>query len=108
MTMKRILRSAAAEAIRAHLWQPHPPGPHGGRPWTMGRELDIFDRLVSHGWDPVELLGAIAHIRTVAGTTGPARPLTPAPRRILMRPASERRRSSSSCCSSSWACAAPS
>ncbi len=73
MTMTRILRSAAAEAIRAHLWQPHPPGPLGGRPWTMGRELQIFDRLVSHGWDPLELLGAIEHVRAVANTRGPAR-----------------------------------
>ena len=63
----------AAAAIRRHLWQPGPPGPLGGRPWTMGRELQVFDRLVAHGWDPVELLGAIEHIRTITGTTGPAR-----------------------------------
>ena len=71
--MKRILRAAAAEAIRAYLWQPHPPGPLGGRPWTMGRELEIFDRLISRGVDPLVLLGAIEHIRTITGTTGPAR-----------------------------------
>lgn len=65
--------AAAAVAIRRHLWQPGPPGPLGGRPWTMARELQVFDRLVSHGWDPVELLGAIEHIRTITGTTGPAR-----------------------------------
>ena len=39
----------------------------------MGRELQIFDRLVSHGWDPLELLGAIEHVRAVANTRGPAR-----------------------------------
>ncbi len=72
MTMKRILRSAAAEAIRAHLWQPHPPGPLGGRPWTMGRELQIFDSL-AHFVDPLELIGALAHVRAIANTKGPAR-----------------------------------
>ena len=63
----------AAAAIRRHLWQPGPPGPLGGRPWTMGRELEIFDRLISRGVDPLVLLGAIEHIRTITGTTGPAR-----------------------------------
>lgn len=70
--MKRILRSAAAEAIRAHLWQPTAPGPLGGRPWTMGRELEIFDRLCKDH-DPVELLGAIEYVRDITHTQGPAR-----------------------------------
>lgn len=62
----------AAAAIRRHLWQPGPPGPLGGRAWTMGRELQIFDRLNRHV-PAHELLGAIEHIRTLTGTTGPAR-----------------------------------
>ena len=68
----RNARRLAAAAIRRHLWQPWHPGPHGGRPWTMGRELEIFDRLsVQH--DPLDLVGAIAFIRPIAGTDGPAR-----------------------------------
>lgn len=72
MTIKRILRAAAADAIRHYLWQPTAPGPLGGRPWTMGRELRIFDQLCKH-MDPLELIGAIAHVRALAGTEGPAR-----------------------------------
>ena len=68
----KLTHRLAAAAIRRHLWQPGPPGPLGGRPWTMGRELQIFDRLARH-MDPLELVGAIEYVRTITGTTGPAR-----------------------------------
>jgi len=67
------IHALAAVAIRRHLWQPGPPlAPVAGRPWTMARELQIFDRLARE-MDPLELLGALAHVRALAGTTGPAR-----------------------------------
>ena len=66
------IHALAAVAIRRHLWQPEPPGPLGGRTWTMGRELQIFDAL-THFVDPVELLGAIEHVRAITNTQGPAR-----------------------------------
>lgn len=68
----RLTHRLAAAAIRQHLWQPGPPGPLGGRPWTMARELQIFDRLARHT-DPLELVGALAHVRALTNTTGPAR-----------------------------------
>ncbi len=68
-----MTHALAAAAIRRHLWQPEPPGPLGGRPWTMARELQVFDRLIAHGWDRDELLGAIEHVRAIANTKGPAR-----------------------------------
>lgn len=68
----RLTHRLAAHAIRRHLWQPGAPGPLGGRPWTMARELQIFDRLARHT-DALELIGAIAHVRAIAGTRGPIR-----------------------------------
>ena len=68
----RLTHRLAAAAIREHLWQPWPPPPLGGRPWTMGRELQIFDQLARHV-DPIELIGAIEHVRAVTCTQGPIR-----------------------------------
>ena len=68
----RLTHRLAAAAIRKHLWQPTKPGPLGGRPWTMARELQIFDRLAREV-DPLELVGAIEHIRRLTNTRGPAR-----------------------------------
>ena len=68
----KLTRRLAAEAIRRHLWQPTPPGPLGGRPWTMARELQIFDRLTRTA-DALEVLGAIENIRAVTGARGPIR-----------------------------------
>ncbi len=68
----RLTHRLAAAAIRDHLWQPHPPGPLGGRPWTMARELQIFDRL-ARDHDPLVLVGAIAHVRRLTNTRQPAR-----------------------------------
>ncbi len=65
-------RAFLAREIRYELWQPVAPGPLGGRPWTMGREFEIFERL-SKDHDPFELVGCLMHVRPITRTTGPAR-----------------------------------
>lgn len=68
----RLTHRLAAQAIRRHFWQPIQPGPLDGRPWTMARELQIFDRL-ARDFDPLELIGAIEKARGVLGTDSPMR-----------------------------------
>ncbi len=60
------LRGDAAALIRTHLWlsKTPPPSPDS-RPWNMGRELNIWTRLVHLGADPEELNGAIQFARSV-------------------------------------------
>ena len=56
----------AAALIREHLWAGKVPGspfPTDKNPWTMGRELTIWRRLVLAGWPPEDLNGAIPQIR---------------------------------------------
>lgn len=65
----------AAALIREHLWQGREPprAPDHPRKWTMGRELSIWKRLVSAGWSPEELNGAISVVRTVRPYDGKMR-----------------------------------
>ena len=60
------LRGDAAALIRTHLWMSKtpPPSPDSNR-WHMGRELNVWTRLVHLGVDPEELNGAIKFARSV-------------------------------------------
>lgn len=62
------LRGEAAVLIREHLWlgskPPPPPHPKAG-PWSMGRDLSIWKRLVLLGEDPEALNGAIENVRSL-------------------------------------------
>ena len=56
----------AAELIRTHLWrgkQPPPPPHPKDKPWTMGRCLSIYKRLIFCGYDPADLNAAIPRVR---------------------------------------------
>ncbi len=58
------LRGEAASLIRTYLWRSsNPPRSRDGRPWTMGRELSIWNALVAEGNDPEEINGAIMKVR---------------------------------------------
>jgi len=60
------LRGDAAALIREHLWQSKTPPPSpDSNPWHMGRELNVWTRLVHLGADPEELNGAIEFARSV-------------------------------------------
>lgn len=60
----------AAVLIRTHLWlgplPPPPPHPSQG-PWTMGRDLSIWKRLLLSGRSPSDINSAITNVRTVLG-----------------------------------------
>ena len=60
------LRGDAAALIRLHLWQGKiPPKSPDKRPWTMSRELSIWNLLVKGRFNPDDINGAIAVMRTV-------------------------------------------
>ena len=53
----------AAGAIRTHLWKPDMPVFHGEtKPWSMGRELNIF-KLLCKGFRAADIVGAIGVVR---------------------------------------------
>lgn len=56
----------AAELIRTHLWLGNrPPRYQDSRPWTMGRDLSIWKRLLFTGRTPPEINGVIENVRGV-------------------------------------------
>lgn len=55
----------AAGIIRKHVWRGDVPRSPDRRPWSMGRELHCWQRLVDRGVDPAELNGALTVLRTV-------------------------------------------
>ncbi len=66
------LRGDAAALIRKHLWQStKAPPSRDGRPWTMGRELSMWNALVREGNDPEEVNGAITNVRALTNISGP-------------------------------------
>ena len=70
---KQLMGEAAA-LIRTNLWQGTVPPPSPDkRPWSMGRELNIWKRLVAGGFKPEEINGAISVIRTVRPYDGKMR-----------------------------------
>ncbi len=68
------IRGEAAVLIRRHLWRASCPPilEVGGRPWHMGRDLSMWNRLVAEGNDPETINGAITVVRQImGGITGP-------------------------------------
>ena len=64
----------AVPLIYEHLWQGKtPPRSPDKNPWSIGRELTIWKRLVASGFDPEALNGAITVVRTVRPYDGPMR-----------------------------------
>jgi hypothetical protein len=58
-----VLRSEAVPLIKLHLWgSRHPPTSPDGRPWTIARDLNIWNRLVT-GFKPAHVNGAITVVR---------------------------------------------
>lgn len=63
----KTLKGHAAALIRHHLWLgPDAPESPDSRPWTMGRELSVWQRLVDAGYNPEHLNGAITVVRNVS------------------------------------------
>lgn len=66
------LRGEAASLIRTYLWRSErPPKSRDARPWTMGRELSMWNALVREGNDPEQINGAIMTVRSLTRITGP-------------------------------------
>ena len=64
----------AVPLIYQHLWEGKtPPRSPDKNPWSIGRELNIWKRLVASGFDPEALNGAITVVRTVRPYDGPMR-----------------------------------
>ena len=61
------LRGEAAALIRKHLWRSKTPPQlylaETLRPWTMGRDLSMWNALVKEGNDPETINGAITKVR---------------------------------------------
>lgn len=55
----------AAGIIRRHVWRGIMPPSPDRRPWSMARELHIWQRLVDAGHDPHELNAALTMLRMV-------------------------------------------
>jgi len=61
------LRSEAVPLIKEHLWlADEPPPSPDKRPWSIARDLSVWNRLVDAGYDPEHLNGAISVCREVA------------------------------------------
>lgn len=71
----RTMKGYAAALIRHYFWlDTKPPSSPDSRPWTMARELSVWQRLVDAGYTPEDVNGAIAHYRRVfPGKTDPCR-----------------------------------
>ena len=70
------LRGEAASLIRTYLWQSEKPPPRSmlsgdQRPWTMGRDLSMWNALVREGNDPETVNGAITLVRKMIRIQGP-------------------------------------
>lgn len=66
------LRGEAASLIRTYLWlSERPPQSRDSRPWTMGRELSMWNALVREGNDPEAINGAITLVRKMIRIQGP-------------------------------------
>ena len=68
------LRGEAAALIRKYLWlsKTPPVSPQTfDKPWTMGRELSMWNALVREGNDPEEINGAITVVRKRLRIVGP-------------------------------------
>lgn len=61
----REQRNEAARVIRASVWRGTMPASPDRRPWSMGRELHVWRRLVCSGWNPDELTDALRMVRVV-------------------------------------------
>lgn len=60
------LRSAAVPLIQDHLWLSKvPPRSLDAKPWTIGRELSIWNLLVAANFEPEHINGAITVVRTL-------------------------------------------
>lgn len=73
------LKSEAAPLIREHLWLGNvpPPPPHpSDKPWSMARDLHIWQHLVDAGYTPELLNGAITTVRGIMTNGNGERPLT--------------------------------
>ena len=68
------LRGEAAALIRKYLWLSKTPpmmNVQDSRPWTMGRDLSMWNALVKEGNDPEEINGAITVVRKRTRIVGP-------------------------------------
>ena len=68
------LRGEAAALIRKHLWLSKDPPQRRlptGPPWTMNRELSMWNALVKEGNDPEAVNGAITLVRKMIRIQGP-------------------------------------